>query len=150
MIRAGLALWFGAISLLGPDVCCCSMQRFFASRFVESAGPNIAPSRGRCPNCVADSSKRQSNDQFPSRNHSPGRCPCKERSGQLTAMPSPVSGLDEGEMKWVANGWRVEFMFAFRLAVEATTDPSSPDQRSRIVPFLDSEDILFVLHIMRC
>jgi hypothetical protein len=146
MIRAGLTLWFGVMTLLGPDVCCCSMQRFMSTSLFESARANAATNVKRSC-CAKDSPERQANNPGPLQKHAPNRCPCKERARQLTAAPALAGSGADGSVNWRVNSGKAEQMPAFRVALDATTSSSTS---VRIVPFRNVEDILFVMHIMRC
>src|SRR5258708_7859450 len=105
MVRVSLTLWFAVSSLIGPGVCCCSWRHLPSAGFSNTASHNEAtPPHRSC--CGSDQSAKKSTDSSPPEKRAPERCPCKDWSAELAAIPCCDKTTGNEYVQGTFDGWQ--------------------------------------------
>ena len=136
MVRLILTLWFALTALLGPGTCCC----LFASH-APAAAPKVE-AKPACPACA----KKKTPD--PVKAPKPA-CPCKKDSTQCPHAVTATQAPEINAHRLLADAFALVLSFdgpsceVCKLAGPGPEVPAAP-------PFLDTDDLLYVCHILRC
>lgn len=145
MIRVGLTLWFAVLTLAGPEICCCSLGRFVASR-VSASEPKYSPVRKSCCGHAAKTETPKS----PVKKQSPAPCPCKEKGDQCAAIPTADPASDESRSQVSADYKITLIPVNAGLTISVVSPQEWAVARPIALPFLTAEDFLRAMHFLRC
>lgn len=155
MFRIAVATYLMAVTLAGPWLCCCTTTRLAALLPAPPPGerPSSSPPRGCCGHHPTSGDQGRAPGKAPERSKHPGGpgCPCQHDLSR-TALPfAPESD----SVKYLAQRHPSLDVPAFLPLLKADpgllcggcslTPPDGP-----ALPFLTTEDLLDVLHILRC
>ena len=151
MVRVIGATCLMIVQLAGPLLCCCMTPRPAVSALHRSAaGPEVLPASDHS---CCDHHTSKDDRQTPNAPQSPDRpgCPCK----QDTAQTAGALATDSDSVKQVQLRQLPQDLAVAPSALPADVASSSvgicaaPRERQAL-PFLSADDILNVLHILRC
>jgi len=151
MIRLAVALYLMVVTAAGPWLCCCTFTRL-ASRAVPEPSSHKSPPPPQPCSCCQHPHQQESPDpaeQTPHRPLSPD-CPCKQGATcEAQALPqAPRESLDNPLRASGWTDWQSVFQQPSVFALPAPW-PVPVGDRS-VVPFLSADDLLHLLHILRC
>lgn len=155
-MRVVVALYLVIVTAAGPWACCCTFTRLTAKVASANAG---APTSSTTHSCckkhqVPNRSEGSSEDKAPSRpNHPLGHdCPCKQ-SGECasTAFAPTQDESRDGAMRALAGEFDATVGYLHPSHLAPTPHAVWPSSWVRHDgSFLSTEDLLHVLHILRC
>jgi len=144
MFRLVLNLCLVIATLLGPMMCCCTLQASTQSAISENVA-KASPDSLRRKSCCEVEPPTQEKSKLPA--PKPG-CPCKKQQLDqgLVTVSNPVGGSVSGSHREV-----VGYLFAdFRLSMlRSNTAPRSRDV-DRHVPVRSGRDIITAHHVLTC
>lgn len=149
MIRIATTLWFVVLSLLGPQACCCTFSKLMAAKSESAQTQNHDATKHSCcrdhhPAGAKTPAKK------PGHRHEPDQCPCKKGSDKQRALPSPLKSFDDGTILQLLESSFAPSLAAFPLTANCPGVRKVCEGDWRTRPFLSTEDILHLLHMLRC
>ena len=154
MFRIGLCLYLVLVMLAGPAVCCCTSQRVMA-RLADEVGankPQPTPVRTCCSHRAAGIERHRSRrDSKKPVLPNPLPCPCKEQGSQTTPLLSTDSQTIQQLLSKQFFQASPQVLTALPI-LDALAEQGNSGMLgdASALPFLAVQDILHVLHILRC
>ena len=144
MIRIGLSIYLALMAVAGPSVCCCTMARWLAD-LLPAPVPISSAER---LNCCHREPKRAPTGHAPQSPHKSCLCHSGAPDAQFTRS-SPSTDLTAGSAGLVDGEW-ASMTGPGLLALVVTAGPMDCRDDWESGPFVTTQDLLRVHHVLRC
>src|SRR5262245_13811485 len=143
MLRLLVTICFSLATVLGPGLCCCA----FSQQARQEPAKLAEPPAGHCPHCRTKAAKQQQPTKPAPANKD---CPCKQKPDRCPILSLAATAPARQPLA-PADAGASDGMLIAILPIQGMNFGIAPlPFLTGDLPFLETDDLLYAFHILRC